>query len=139
MGFRTSSNQIVAGDRLMMKVYVARDYIDDMYRKTDVVEVNLPEFFPTVPMDDQYTEVVAEKGYFKNTNWPITQEVIRSTHYMKLPLMNGTYAPVRMRKGSEFLLIYPTGRIDDGHLVFIRHKDDVELEEKGGTTYAAGD
>ena len=139
MGIRQQVNPIVSGDRCFMKVYVARDYIDEDYRKTDVIEVNIPEYLPTVPQDDQYTEMVAEKGYFKNLNWPITQEVIRSTHYMKFPIMNGTYAPVRMRKGAEFMLCYPTGKIDDGYLIFMRHKDDVELEEKGGTTYAASD
>lgn len=139
MGIRNSTNQIVSGDRCFMKVYVARDYIDDKYRRTDVVEVNLPEYLPTVPQDDQYTEVIAEEGFFKNQNWPVKNEVIRSTHYLKLPIMNGTYAPVRMRKGSEFMLCYPTGKIDDGFLIFIRHKDDVELEEKGGTTDGASD
>lgn len=126
----TNVNGILRPDRGMMKVYVARDYKDDKYRKTNKVQVNLPEYMPTVPQDDQYTETIVERGYFLNENYPVTQEVIRSVHYLELPIVKGTYAPIRMRKGTEFLLLYPTGKIEEGSLIFIRHKEDIEQEEE---------
>ena len=126
----TNINGITRPDRGEMKVYVARDYIDDKYRRTNKVEVNLPEYMPTVPMDDQYTETVVEKGYFANTNYPVTQEIIRSQHYIELPVEKGSYAPIRMRKGTEFMLLYATGKIEEGTLIFIRHKEDIEQEEE---------
>lgn len=126
----TNINGITRPDRGEMKVYVARDYIDDKYRKTNKVQVNLPEYLPTVPMDDQFTETVVEQGYFVNTNYPVTQEVIRSVHCLDLPIEKGSYAPIRMRKGTEFMLLYATGKIEEGTLIFIRHKEDIELEEE---------
>ena len=126
----TNINGITRPDRGEMKVYVARDYIDDKYRKTNYVQVNLPEYMPTVPMDDQSTETVVAKGYFLNENYPVTQEIIKSVHCLDLPVQKGSYAPIRMRKGSEFMLLYATGKIEEGSLVFIRHKDDIEQEEE---------
>ena len=122
---------IINPNRGMMKVYAARDYIDDTYRKDNTVEVNVPEYKPTIPQDDNYTNVNLSSGYFVNKNYPATDGLLKSKHSISLPLLHGTHAPVRFNKGAEFLLIYPTGKIQDGFLLFI--KDKPKDDEEGST------
>lgn len=132
----TKSRRLTASERGMMKAYAARDYSDENWRKVNFVDVNLPEYLPTVPQDNEYTEVVATKGYFRNENYPVTQEVIRSQHHYTLPIMEGTKAPTRMKKRTEFLLLFPTGIVEEGYLIYMRHIEDVEqIEEEDAHKY----
>ena len=118
----SKSSYITKSTRAQMKVYAARDYIDITRRLDNYVEVNVPEYLPTTPQDDKYTDIAIESNFFLNTNYPVTQDVIKAIHYMKLPLMAGTYAPVRFKKGAEFLLIYPTEKVEEGYLIFLSDK-----------------
>lgn len=115
------NNQILDPSRSIMKVYAAREYKDDTYRSTNEVEVNLPEHNPTTPMDDKSTKFILPKSrdYFENINFPETEDFLTVSHCTKFPIMAGTLCPVRFNKGAEFLLIYPTGKIDEGRIVFI--------------------
>lgn len=122
-------NTLTSTERLEMRVYAARDYIDDKARWKNTVEVNLPEYMPTIPQDDETTEIIIEAGYFLNSNYPVTQDVIVSMHYLEIPLLAGTYAPVRFHKGAEFVLHYPTGKVEEGYLIFIKDKLPDEDEE----------
>ena len=122
---------IVNPGRGIMKVYSSRKYIDDTYRKDNYVEVNLPEYVPNIPQDNEYAEIALPRKYFKNENYPSTRDVIKELHYLKLPLLHGTICPVRFNKGAEFLLIYPTGKLEEGFLLWIKDKDEDE-DEKGG-------
>jgi len=123
----TTGSTIQDPERAMMKVYAARDYKDDDYRKDNYVEVNLPEYLPTTPKNDEYTEMVIPADYFANQNFPVTQDVVESKHCTGLPLLRGTVCPVRFNKGAEFILYYPTGKLEEGYLVFLC---DVEKEEE---------
>lgn len=119
---------IISQGRNMMKVYAARDYIDITCRHDNYVQVNAPEYLPTVPQDDKYTELTITPEYFANKNFPVTTNVIKSLHYLTLPILHGTPAPVRFNKGAEFLLIFPTGKVEEGYLVFMKDKDPDEDE-----------
>lgn len=119
---------IITDTRSTMKVYASRDYKDDTYRKTNYVCINMPEYLPTTPQNDEEAETVVPSEYFVNSNFPVTQDVVKTTNDIPLPLMSGTVCPVRFNKGAEFLLIYPTGKIEEGYLVFIR---DYEEDEEG--------
>lgn len=119
----SKGNRFTSTERTVMKVYAARDYIDITRRTDDTVEVNLPEYMPTQPQDNQYTDIVVQSNYFVNDNYPVTQDTIKALHYLKLPLMHGTICPVRFNKGAEFLLLYPTGKVEEGHLIFLHDKE----------------
>ena len=126
------SAEITSADRATMKVYAARDYIDDKYRRDNFVEVNLPEYVPTTPKDDETVEMELPKAedYYLNDNFPQLEEKIEFQHCLALPIYKGSWAPVRFNKGAEFLLIYPTGKIEAGFLFFIRNVDKKEEEEE---------
>jgi len=130
-------NNITSTIRGQMKVYAARDYIDVTRRVDNYVQVNVPEYLPTTPQDDSYTNIVVQSGYFMNTNYPVTQDIIKSVHYLTLPIMHGTFAPVRFKKGAEFMLYYPTGKVEEGYLVFLNDKKEEE-EKTGGSNQNAG-
>ena len=84
---------------------------------------------PTVPQDDKSNDIIIESGYFLNSNYPVTQDLITAKHYLTLPLLAGTYAPVRFHKGAEFVLHYPTGKVEEGYLIFIKDKNPDEDKE----------
>lgn len=114
-------NDITTDTRSTMKVYASRDYKDDKYRKTNYVSVNSPEYLPTTPQNDGTMEQVMPANYFANSNFPVTEgDIVTSSNDIGMPLMAGTYCPVRFNKGAEFLLVYPSGKIEDGYLIFIR-------------------
>ena len=123
-------SDITTDTRSTMKVYASRDYKDDKYRKTNYVAINSPEYLPTTPQNDEETEQVVPSGYFVNSNFPITQEVVKSTNDIQMPLLAGSYCPVRFNKGAEFLLIYPSGKLEDGYLLFLRDNEVDENDEK---------
>ena len=114
------TNSITARSRGMMKVYAARDYVDNNYRRTNYVEVNLPEFMPTTPLDNAVVDLNLDQNYFCNKNFPKTEDSIKISHYLTLPLHQGTNTPVRFHKGAEFLLLYPTGKIEDGFMIYLK-------------------
>lgn len=118
-----SQQEITTETRSVMKVYASRDYKDDNYRSTNYVCINSPEYLPTTPKNDESTEQVMPANYFANKNFPVTAEVVKSSNDIAMPLMNGTYCPVRFNKGAEFLLLYPSGKLEDGFLVFLRDND----------------
>lgn len=101
------------------KVYAARDYDVERPRTDRFVEVNTPEYAPTIPKDDQYELVSIGGSYFVNTNYPITSGVVKMTHYLKLPLLRGTTCPVYFKKGTPFLLFTPTTKLEEGYLLYI--------------------
>ena len=108
-------------NRALMKVYAARDYIDDKCRLNNTVDVNIPEYIPTAPQNSEYTNLAVTGQYFVNKNYPVTQSVIQSRHSMMLPLMQGTYCPHVFNKGTSFLLVYPTGKIEEGKLIYMQN------------------
>lgn len=125
-----NSTDIINDTRSTMKVYASRDYKDDKYRSTNYVCVNSPEYLPTTPQNDEETEQVMPADYFVNSNFPVTQDVVTSTNDIGLPLMAGTYCPVRFNKGAEFLLVYPSGKLEDGYLIFLRDNIRDEANER---------
>lgn len=104
---------------VVWKVYAARDYDNKSPRMDNYVEVNLPEHTPTIPMDGQYTNIALSYGYFVNKNYPNTTSVVRSVHYFKLPLLQGTTCPIYFKKGTPFLLFTPTTKMEEGYLLYI--------------------
>ena len=125
-----NSTDIINDTRSTMKVYASRDYKDDKYRSTNYVCVNSPEYLPTTPQNDEETEQVMPADYFVNSNFPVTQDVVTTTNDIGLPLMAGTYCPVRFNKGAEFLLVYPSGKLEDGYLIFLRDNIRDEANER---------
>jgi len=122
-------SHVIKKDRLIMKAYAARDYKDITHRINFKVQVNVPEYMPTVPQDDTVDKITLNSGYFVNENYPVTAGLIEADHALELPILAGTRCPVRFNKGAEFLLIFPTGKVDEGFLMFIRDK---EKEKKEG-------
>ena len=55
-------DKLTSTERLQMKVYAARDYVDDTARWNNTVEVNIPEYMPTVPQDDKSNDIIIESG-----------------------------------------------------------------------------
>ena len=101
------------------KVYASRDYDLTTRRVDEYVEVNLPEYMPTIPQDGNYTNYAITTGYFVNENYPNAAGVVKSVHYIKLPILRGTICPVIFPKGSVFLLFTPTDKIEEGYLVYV--------------------
>lgn len=94
-------------NRQIMKAYCAKDYTEDNPRPSGYCEVNIPDYLPTVPKDDKYTEMNISGSYFINGNYPITTGTIKNMHSVKLPVMRGTSCPTYLSKGEEFILISP--------------------------------
>lgn len=103
----------------VMKVYAARAYTAEKPRMTNSVLVNIPEYTPTVPKDDQCERIGLSGGYFANQNFPITTGTVKMAHCIELPLLQGTRCPVYMEKGTPFLLFTPSTKIEEGYLLYI--------------------
>ena len=103
----------------VLKAYSARDYTHRHPRTTKYVEVNLPDILPTVPKDNHSSTMSIQGGYTANTNYPIGKRTITISHCLKLPLLSGTSCPVVFKKGTPFLLFTPTGKAEEGYLLFI--------------------
>lgn len=108
-----------AQSKQVMKVYTARAYTEKNPRLSNEVEINAPEYVPTVPKDDKKETVSMAPNYFANSNFPITTRVATLSHSMKLPLLRGTTCPIYMDKGTAFLLFTPTAKIEEGYLLYI--------------------
>lgn len=129
-GLGRQQSPIINQGRAIMKVYAARDYKDITHRTDRKVQVNIPEYMPTIPQDDKSTNLTIESGYFLNENYPITAGILESSHALELPLLEGSRAPVRFNKGAEFILFFPTGKVEEGFLIFIADK---EKDKEGAT------
>lgn len=105
--------------KLMKKVYAARAYTPEKPRTTKFVEINDPHHLPTIPKDDKKTETILSSDYFINENFPVTQKVVTNMHYLSLPLLEGTPCPAIFPKGTIFLLICPTEKLEEGFLLYI--------------------
>lgn len=101
------------------KVYAARDYNADRPRVDRFIEINIPEYAPTIPKDDKYEMVSISGSYFYNSNYPITSGAIKMAHCLKLPLLRGTTCPIYFEKGTPFLLFTPTTKLEEGFLLYI--------------------
>lgn len=105
------------------KAYASRAYDVANPRIDNYIEVNIPEYMPTVPQDNEYTNIAVRTGYFVNTNYPNTTATIKSTHYIKLPLLAGTTCPIYLEQGAPFLLFTPTEKPEEGYLLYIGTKE----------------
>lgn len=114
-----TNQDITNASRGMMQVYAARDYFGARQRSTDFVEVNFPEYVPTVPQNDKTSKIVLIPNYFVNDNFPSCQGTITANNFLTLPLAGGTTCPTEFPKGTKFLLLYPTGKLEEGFLIFL--------------------
>lgn len=110
---------IQTADKQVMKVYAAREYDHKNPRMTDYVEINMPEYVPTIPRDSQYEQIGITNNFCANQNFPVTDSTIKMVHSIELPLLQGTTCPVIFPKDTPFLLFTPTTRIEDGFLLYI--------------------
>lgn len=101
------------------KAYAARDYTPDKPRTSPYIEVNIPEYMPTIPQDGSYTNIALTNSYFVNDNYPNTTGIVKASHFIALPLMYGTFCPVYFKKGTQFLLIVSTNKMEEGRLVYL--------------------
>lgn len=106
-------------DKQIMKVYAARDYDITRPRTTNKVEVNIPEYMPALPKDEYTENFGLSSSIFANKNYPVTSGQVTLAHSIELPLLRGTSCPVYFKKGTPFLLLVPTGLIEDGYLIYI--------------------
>lgn len=114
-----NNSALKTNSKQVMKVYTACAYNAENPRLTNTVLVNIPEYTPTVPQDDQYEQVGLSGDYFANQNFPVTTGIIKMSHCLELPLLRGTTCPVYMEKGTAFLLFTPTTKIEEGYLLYI--------------------
>lgn len=110
---------ITTPDKQVMQVYAARDYDLKHPRLTNSVEINIPEYTPTIPRDDKFEMVGISPSYCVNRNFPVSDTNVKITHYITLPLLRGTQCPVYFDKDTPFLLFTPTGRIEEGYLIYM--------------------
>lgn len=110
---------IYDGTKQVTKVYAARDYNVEFPRVDRYVEVNIPEYAPTIPKDDKFEIVSIGGKYFVNENYPIISGFVKMTHCLSIPLMHGTICPVYFLKGTPFLLYTPTTKLEEGYLLYI--------------------
>lgn len=111
---------ITSADRGMMKVYAAHSYTIYNPRTTDYVDVNIPEYAPTVPQDNSTSYINSSSSYFTNTNYDSRSSgIVELAHHVSVRLARGTSCPAIFPKGTEFLLLYPTGKIEEGVLIYI--------------------
>lgn len=103
----------------IMKAYAARAYTILNPRKTNYIEVNVPEYVPTLPKDNNIVNMTVSGSYFVNTNYPITQGRVITTHAIELPLARGTNCPTLFDKGTTFLLLIPNTKIEEGYLIYL--------------------
>lgn len=119
MGSSMNSATIKSTTRGMMKVYASHAYTEASPRKTDYVDVNIPEFAPTVPQDDQQSYVSSSNSYFTNSNFNGSASMTQMAHQISIKLARGTCCPTVFPKGTEFLLMFPTGKIEEGVLIYM--------------------
>lgn len=106
-------------NKQVMKVYCAKEYTENDPRPDGYCDVNIPEYTPTIPKDNNYTRIALSSNYFLNTNYSKTDGSIISSHCLRLPLLRGTTCPTILSKGTQFLLFNPTFKIEEGYLLYI--------------------
>lgn len=107
-----STNQV-------MKVYSARAYTVKNPRKTKYVQVNIQEYVPTIPQDNQTESIGLASGFFANQNYPVNTGTLTVYHYLEIPLLSGSSCPTIFSKGTPFLLFTPTSKMEEGYLMYI--------------------
>lgn len=112
-------NTIKPASKQVMTVYAARNYDYKNPRLTNYIEVNIPEYTPTIPRDDRFETIGISTSYCVNQNFPKSDSSVRIVHFIKLPLLRGTTCPTYFNKDTPFLLLCPTGRIEEGYLIYI--------------------
>lgn len=105
--------------KLMKKVYAARAYTPERPRIDKYVEINDPDHLPTIPQDDRKTKSILTQKYALNENFNITQREIINVHFLAMPLLQGTPCPAIFPKGTQFMLICPTEKLEEGFLIYI--------------------
>ena len=95
--------------------YAARSY--DIYnpRSTRYVQVNIPA---TLPQDDKDNKISLGNNYFINENYPSVEATATSLHYYTLPLLAGTSCPVYFDKGTKFMVMCPTDKIEESYIIY---------------------
>lgn len=120
MGKNLESASITSAERGMMKVYASHAYTAGSPRTTDYVDVNIPEYAPTIPQDESYSLVNSSSQYFTNTNYGSKSSgSVELAHHISIKLARGTCCPTVFPKGTEFLLFYPSGKIEEGVLIYL--------------------
>ena len=110
---------IDAPSKQVLQVYAARTYDYKNPRFTNYVEVNVPEYVPTIPRDNAYETLGLASTFCANKNFPVNNTSIKVTHYLTLPLLRATQCPVYFPKDTPFLLFCPSGKIEEGYLLYI--------------------
>lgn len=109
---------IQTNNKQIMKVYSAKNYTKN-HPCTGRVEFNAPEFLPSTPMDNGKEYIGLHRNIFVNTNYPVISSHVEISHSIELPILAGTNYPTVFSKGTPFLLLTPTGEIEDGYLIYI--------------------
>lgn len=109
---------IQTNNKQIMKVYSAKNYTKK-HPCTGTVEFNAPEFLPSTPMDNGKEYIGLHRNIFVNTNYPVISSHVEISHSIELPILAGTNYPTVFSKGTPFLLLTPTGEIEDGYLIYI--------------------
>lgn len=110
---------ITQASKQVMKVYTAKAYTPANPRTTPYVQINIPEYVPTIPQDGESESIGLSNGFFANSNFQITTGIVQLPHYLELPLLSGTTCPAYMKKGTPFLLFTPTTKLEEGYLMYI--------------------
>lgn len=109
---------IDTANKQILKVYSARTY-NEYYPCNGYVEVNVPEYLPSTPQDMGTEQFGLNKRLFANENYPAISRSVNISHSINLKILRGTSYSRYFSKGTEFLLLTPSGEIEDGYLIMI--------------------
>ena len=109
---------IDTANKQILKVYAARTY-DEYYPCYGYVEVNVPEYLPSTPQNNGTEQFGLNRRLFANTNYPSISKSVNISHSLNLKILKGTSYSRYFPKGTEFLLLTPSGEIEDGYLMMI--------------------
>lgn len=109
---------IDTANKQILKVYAARTY--DKYNPCyGYVEINVPEYLPSTPKNNGSERFGLNKNLFANKNYPATSKYVTISHSINLKILKGTSYSRYFSKGTQFLLLTPSGEIEDGYLIQI--------------------
>ena len=109
---------IDTANKQILKVYAARTY-NKWHPCTGYVEINVPEYLPSTPQNNGTEQFGLNKRLFANTNYPAISKAVNISHSITLKILQGTEYSRYFSKGTEFLLLTPSGEIEDGYLIMI--------------------
>lgn len=109
---------IDTANKQILKVYAARTY-DRWHPCVGNVEINVPEYLPSTPQDISTEQYGLNKRLFANINYPIISRTVSISHSINLRILKGTAYSRYFPKGTEFLLLTPSGEIEDGYLIMV--------------------